>query len=104
MHRTALRVALFDQIDCRQHGFAGQLSLAARVNRLEEVVELRQAAAELVTRILKTDQESMDALAAAELARRAAATSLEQGETTLAAYRRVLTPPVASASLLDIRG
>lgn len=70
----------------------------------QEVVELRQAAAELVTRILKTDQESMDALAAAELARRAAATSLEQGETTLAAYRRVLTPPVASASLLDLRG
>ena len=69
-----------------------------------EVVALRQAAAELVTDILKTDQESMRALADAELARRAAVASLECGETTLAAYRRVLTPPVASASLLDLRG
>jgi hypothetical protein len=54
--------------------------------------------------ILKTDESSMQALSNAELASRAAATSLEQGEATLAAYRRVLTPAVGSASLLDIRG
>lgn len=68
------------------------------------VLELRQTAADLVAEILRTDQESMRALADAELARRAAVASLECGETTLAAYRRVLTPPVASASLLDQRG
>lgn len=69
-----------------------------------EVIELRQQAADLVNGILKTDEASMKALSAAELARRAAANSLEQGETTLAAYRRVLTPSVGSASLLDLRG
>ena len=70
----------------------------------QALLELREAAADLVGIILKTDESSMQSLSNAELARRAAATSLEQGEATLAAYRRVLTPPVGSASLLDIRG
>lgn len=69
-----------------------------------EVVALRQQAAALVARILATDEESIQALADAELARRAAVASLEQGETTLAAYRRVLSPTLAQASLLDRRG
>lgn len=70
----------------------------------QDILALREAAAALVNGILKTDEASMRALSDAELARRAAATSLEQGENTLAAYRRVLTPAVGSASLLDIRG
>lgn len=69
-----------------------------------DVVSLRQRAAALVARILATDEESMQSLADAELARRAAVASLEQGETTLAAYRRVLTPPLGHASLVDRRG
>ena len=69
-----------------------------------DVVTLRQQAAALVARILATDEESIQALADAELARRAAVASLEQGETTLAAYRRVLSPTLAQASLLDRRG
>lgn len=68
------------------------------------ILTLRETAADLVNTILSTDQASMQALSNAELARRAAATSLEQGETTLAAYRRVLTPDVGSASLVNIRG
>ncbi len=69
-----------------------------------EVVGLRQRAAALVARILATDEDSMQSLADAELARRAAVASLEQGETTLAAYRRVLAPSLGQASLLDRRG
>jgi hypothetical protein len=68
-----------------------------------DIVGLRQRAATLVARILATD-ESLQALADAELARRAAVASLEQGETTLAAYRRVLTPTFGQASLVDRRG
>lgn len=68
------------------------------------VAALRQRATALVAGILSTDEESMQALADAELARRAAVASLEQGETTLAAYRRVLTPPLGQASLVDRRG
>lgn len=69
-----------------------------------EVMALRQVAADLVAAILTSDGASMRALADAELAHRAARANLECGEATLAAYRRVLTPPVASASLLDVRG
>jgi hypothetical protein len=69
-----------------------------------EVTALRQRAADLVTAILHSDDASMRALADAELAHRAARANLECGEATLAAYRRVLTPPVGSASLLDVHG
>lgn len=70
----------------------------------DQVMALRQVAAELVASILETDKASMQALADAELARRAAMAGLETGETTLAAYRRVLSPPVGSASVLNLRG
>ena len=66
-----------------------------------EVARRQDEAAHLVNLVLSTDQQSMGALADAELARRSAVVSLEKGETTLAAYRRVLTPPVANATLVD---
>jgi len=69
-----------------------------------EVMALRQRASDLVAAILHSDDASMRALADAEIAHRAARANLECGEATLAAYRRVLTPPVGSASLLDVRG
>ena len=61
---------------------------AARLPGYPDVVTLKQAASDLVAQILKTDEESMHALADAELARKAAVASLECGEATLAAYRR----------------
>jgi len=70
----------------------------------QAVLALRQQAAELVAHILATDRESLKSLADAELARRAALASLERGDTTLAAYRKVLAPPVSSAALLNRRG
>ena len=65
------------------------------------VAQRQDEAAHLVNLILSTDKQSMAALADAELARRSAVVSLEKGETTLAAYRRVLTPPVSNATLVD---
>lgn len=76
----------------------------SRLPGYADVLTLKQTAADLVAGILKTDEESMHALADAELARRAAVASLECGEATLAAYRRVLSPPLAGASLLNLRG
>jgi hypothetical protein len=69
-----------------------------------DVLALRQTAADLVAAILQSDETSIRALADAEIAHRAARATLECGEATLAAYRRVLTPAVGSASLLDVRG
>ena len=68
------------------------------------VGEMRRTAADLVQRILATDRDSMKALSDAELARKAVVASLERGETTLAAYRKVIAPPVSSATLLNRRG
>jgi len=75
--------------------------LATAIPGYEEVARRHREAAALVSHILATDQQSMSDLANAELARRSAVAGLERGETTLAAYRRVLSPPVASAKLVD---
>lgn len=68
------------------------------------VLALRQASTDLVNDILSSDRAAMKALADAEVARRSALASLERGETTLAAYRRVLSPPITNAGLVDRRG
>ena len=78
--------------------------IAKRLPGYQTVASLHHDAAELVSSILSTDQQSLAALADAEMARRSAIASLERGETTLAAYRRVLAPPIQSAALLDRRG
>jgi hypothetical protein len=68
-----------------------------------EAVKLHREAIALVTGILNTDDESLNALAAAERARRETARAMEQGETTLAAYRRVMTA-LPGATLVNRRG
>jgi hypothetical protein len=78
--------------------------IAERIKGFDEVVALHREAATLTASILNADQSSLSALADAELARRTAVASLERGENTLAAYRRVLAPPIASATLLNRRG
>lgn len=77
---------------------------AATLPAYDVIVDLRRQAADLVSAVLSVDQESLKSLADAEMARRAAMASLEKGETTLAAYRKVLSPPVAHAALVDRRG
>lgn len=68
------------------------------------ILALRQASTDLVNDILVCDRAAMQALADADVARRAAMASLERGESTLAAYRRVLAPPVNNAGLVNTRG
>ena len=70
----------------------------------EAVAALHHSAALLVERILSDDRDSMEALKQAEQARRFAAHAIEQGESTLAAYRRVVAPPLAGASLVNRKG
>jgi hypothetical protein len=69
----------------------------------EETAALHREAVALVNRILNTDKASLESLAAAETARRDAARALEQGETTLTAYRKVATL-APGATLVDRRG
>jgi hypothetical protein len=69
-----------------------------------ELSDHHREAAALVSSILNADQGSMEALREAEEARRFAAKSVEQGESTLAAYRRVAAPPLTGANLVNKRG
>ncbi|MFN7914056.1 MAG: hypothetical protein U0Q55_01860 [Vicinamibacterales bacterium] len=68
------------------------------------ILALRQASTDLVSEILSCDRAAMQTLADADVARRAAMASLERGESTLAAYRRVLAPPLSNAGLVNTRG
>jgi hypothetical protein len=70
----------------------------------EEVAALHRRAADLVARILATDNQSLQALKDAEHARRFAAESMEKGESTLAAYRRVVAPPAGGARIVNRQG
>jgi hypothetical protein len=70
----------------------------------QEIVERHKEAADLVAGIIEVDRDSLEALKEAEQARRIAAQSLEQGETTLAAYRRVVSPGLTPATLVNRRG
>lgn len=68
------------------------------------VAALHRVAGDLVARILASDADSLKALESAETARRFAAESVERGESTLAAYRRVVAPKVDNARILNRRG
>ena len=81
-----------------------QRERASKIPGFNEVAAMHRDAAQLVSNIMQTDQQSLRALADAELARRSAVAGIERGETTLAAYRRVLTPPMSSATLVNRRG
>lgn len=93
-------------VEIEQSFAAGWRAMAASgqvawLEGLSEVVSLRRTTATLIARILATDQLSLQSLANVELAHRAALASLERGETTLAAYRKILTPPEAGAASFD---
>jgi hypothetical protein len=94
-------VALEEHLRGVRQALAANRDQAQTIPGYAEVAQRHLQAVQLVNQILGTDRQSMSALADAELARRSAVVSLERGETTLAAYRRVLSPPVANASLVD---
>ena len=74
------------------------------IAEFDEVAALHHSAAELIERIVSDDRTSLEALKQAEQARRFAAQAIEQGESTLAAYRRVVAPAPTGASLVNRKG
>jgi hypothetical protein len=87
----------------RVHLADGRHQLAGLVE-FKEVAALHKEAAELANAILNADRHSVEALKEAEAARSTAAQALEQGESTLAAYRRVVTPTLTGPALVNRRG
>jgi hypothetical protein len=80
------------------------LALARTLGPFDQAVQRHREAAELITRIMSTDRTLMALLDEALNVRRQLAHSLEAGGVTLAAYRRVLTPTIGSAGLVDRHG
>jgi hypothetical protein len=73
----------------------------AEVEEFQELMVLHQEAAELAGGILHADAGSLEALREAEQARRASASALEQGESTLAAYRRASAASPLPATIVN---
>jgi hypothetical protein len=112
--------ALEDITDARDQVMAALVSLEAglrpirhalrdpgelvHLQEFRELAALHEEAAELAEQILRSDEISLTALREAELARRFATDSLERGESTLAAYRRVVMPSMVGATLVNRRG
>lgn len=77
---------------------------AAALQGFADVVALHRRASDLVSTIISADRQSLQALQEAEVARLIAAQAIEAGENTLAAYRRILAPPLRGATLVRRRG
>jgi hypothetical protein len=86
----------------RQRVLAVRESLVTEA-AFQDVVDRLQEGADLVASIMVVDRDSIEALKDAEQARRIAAQFLEQGESTLAAYRRVVSPNLTPATLVNRR-
>jgi hypothetical protein len=68
------------------------------------IAELHKLASELVATIIHKDQDTVHALQDAEVARRLASQTVGTAGSTMAAYRRVLAPPLFGSSLVNRRG
>jgi hypothetical protein len=94
-------VEIEHQIRPLRQALAGAVADAAGRPGFEDVAALHRAASQLVSTILSADRETAQSLRNAEVARRVAVQAIEHGETTLAAYRRVIAPALAGAALVD---
>ena len=101
---TAALVALEQDLKPLRAQLADHSRLAARLPGFQALVARHHEAARRVGEIVSSDQRTMAALRDAEAARRFAAQAIDAGEITLAAYRRVVAPPPASAAIVDERG
>jgi hypothetical protein len=97
-------VAIESQLKPIRRQLLESIDVIRTLDGFEALAALHREAAALAAQIVAADDHSLASLREAELARRFAAESLGKSETTLAAYRRVVTPPLANATLLNRRG
>ena len=97
-------VAIESQLKPLRATIVAHRELLVDVAEFLAVSVLHQDAAALVASIVGSDHESLTALQQAETTRQFAAATVEKGENTLAAYRRVVTPRLAQATLVNRRG
>jgi hypothetical protein len=77
---------------------------AAALEEYHNIAALHKLATDLVATIIHSDQDTVHALQNAEVARRLASQTIGTAGSTMAAYRRVLAPPLTGAGLINRRG
>jgi len=102
-HLAAL-AALEQQVQPLRQQIADNVGRARQQPGFAGIADRHRRASDIVTSIMRLDESSLDVLRRADADRRAAAQSLETGEATLAAYRRILQQPQPSAGLFTQRG
>jgi hypothetical protein len=100
----ATLVSIESQLHPIRHALVESREQLQSLPEFQQVVALHREAAALAESVVAADGESLAALREAELARRLAADTLEKSESTLAAYRRVVMPDLASATLVNRQG
>lgn len=88
--------------EVRAH-LASQRAVVRRLPAFADLVALHKKVTHTVADVLESDRDSIRALEEVMAARRVAAQTLEQGESTLAAYSRLATQPLA-ATLVNRHG
>lgn len=96
--------ALEQQVEPLRRQITANLAAARPMPGFAGITERHRRAADVVARITTLDETSLTVLQQADAERRAAAQSLETGEATLAAYRRIVQQPPPSAGLFTQRG
>jgi len=102
-HLAAL-AALEQQVQPLRQQITDKLIEARQQPGFAGIADRHRRASDIVTSIMRLDEASLEVLRRADTDRRAAAQSLETGEATLAAYRRILQQPQPSAGLFTQRG
>jgi hypothetical protein len=102
--QLATLTALEQQVQPLRQHIASHIGAARQQPGYAGVAERHRRAADTVARITRLDDENLASLQHADVERRGTAHDLDAGEATLAAYRRTLQQPHASAGLFTQRG
>ena len=96
-------LAIEQQVSQVREHLAQERAETRRLPAFAGVLALHKTVTGIVAEILESDRDSIRALEQVVAARRLAAQTVEHGESTLAAYGRVATPP-PQAALVSKRG
>jgi hypothetical protein len=100
----AALVTVESNLKATRHELAANREAVSGLAGFAEISQRHKTAADLVATIVNADQDTQQALRNAEVAHRFAVDTLNLAGATLAAYRRVVAPPVTGAGLVDRQG
>jgi hypothetical protein len=100
----AALVTIEHELRPAREALAEERERASALPGFADAVALHRTAADLIAAIVHSDQDTVRALQDAEVSRRLAAQTIGAAGSTLAAYRRVVAPPLTGAGLVNRHG